>query len=77
MAESAIERDILEEIQKLDMSQQKRVQEFARSLAAGVQSAGIPGKYLLRFAGAIDKDDLEEIARSIDTGCERADRIEW
>lgn len=76
MAETSIERDILEEIHKLATPQQKRVLEFARSLA-NVQSAGIPGKYLLRFAGAIDNDNLEEIAQAIDRSCERVERNEW
>lgn len=76
MAESAVERDILEEIRKLDMPRQERVLEFARSLT-NVQSAGIPGEYLLRFAGAIDRHNLEEIAQAIDMGCERVERNEW
>ncbi|MCY3767173.1 MAG: hypothetical protein OXH06_17270 [Gemmatimonadetes bacterium] len=76
MEDTSIEKDILEETHKLNVSQQKRVLEFARSLSH-VQSAGIQGKYLLRFAGAIDKDNLEEIAQAIETGCERADCNEW
>lgn len=76
MEENSTENDILEEIHKLDMAQQERVLEFARSLA-NVRSAGIPGKYLLRFAGAIDKDNLEEIAQAIEKGCERVDYNEW
>ena len=76
MAETSIFKDILEEIHKLDMPRQERVLEFARSLAND-QSAGIPGKNLLRFAGAIDKDNLEEIAQAIEKGCERVDRNEW
>ena len=76
MAETSIEKDILEEIHKLDPPQQERVLEFARSLAND-QPPGIPGKYLLRFAGKIDRDDLREVARSIDKGCERVDYNKW
>lgn len=76
MVETSIERDFIEEIHKLDRQQQERVLEFARSLA-NVQSAGIPGKYLLGFAGTIDKEDLRAMARTIDKGCERVNRNEW
>ena len=76
MAETSIEKDILEEVHKLATPQQERVLKFARSLVND-QPPGIPGKNLLRFAGIIDKDDLRTIARSIDEGCERVDRNEW
>ena len=76
MAETSMEKDILEEVHKLATPQQERVLKFARSLAND-QPPGIPGKYLLRFAGKIDKDDLREVARAIDKGCERVDRNEW
>lgn len=76
MAETSLERDILEEIRKLDVSQQKRVLELARSLA-DVQSAGIQGKCLLRLAGTIDKANLEEMAQAIEKGCERVDCNGW
>ena len=76
MAETSIEKDILEEVHKLAAPQQERVLEFARSLVSD-QPPGIPGKNLLRFVGIIDKDDLRTIARSIDEGCERVDRNEW
>jgi len=38
---------------------------------------GVPGKQLLRFAGAIQKDDLQAITQTIEAGCERIDLNEW
>ena len=76
MAETSILKDILDEIHKLDTPKKERVLEFARSLA-NEQPSGLPGKHLLRFAGIIDRDDLREIARAIENGCERVDHDEW
>ena len=76
MAESSIEDDILEEIHKLQKTEQERVLEFARSLVK-VEPRGVPGKHLLRFVGTINKDDLEEMAQSIEEDCERVDHSEW
>ncbi len=50
MAESSVEKDILEEVHKLGETEQKRVLEFARSLVNS-GPRGVPGKHLLRFAG--------------------------
>ncbi|MCE2440247.1 MAG: hypothetical protein J4F39_12570 [Candidatus Latescibacteria bacterium] len=67
--------EILEEAHKLDTPKQERVLAFARSLAND-QLTGLPGKHLLRFAGKIDRDDLSEIARAIENGCERVGHSE-
>ena len=76
MPKSSVEKDILDEIQKLGEEQQRNVLEFIRVLAKE-RPRGIPGKDLLRFAGTIDKDDLQKIAQAIDTGCERVDSNDW
>ena len=76
MAESSVEKDILNEIHRLGQEEQARVLEFARSLGEA-KLPGVPGRSLLRFAGTIDKRDLEEMARSIDDACERVDPDEW
>ena len=75
MAKTSISKEILEEVHKLDAPKQERVLEFARSLA-NEQPPGLPGKHLLRFAGIIDRDDLREIARAIENGCERVGHSE-
>ncbi len=76
MSESSVEKDVLEEIHKLAEEQQRRVLEFARSLAQS-GPRGVPGRDLLPFAGTIDKDDLQEMTQAIDAGCERVDSHEW
>ncbi len=76
MAETSLEKNILDEVHKLATPQKERVLEFARSLVND-QAPGISGECLLRFAGAIDKANLEEIAQAIERGCERVDYNEW
>ncbi|WP_256678104.1 MULTISPECIES: hypothetical protein [Fischerella] len=38
---------------------------------------GTPGEQLLRFAGSIPPDDLQEIREAIEQDCERVDINEW
>ena len=38
---------------------------------------GARGKELLRFAGAIEADELQMIAQAIEDGCERINLNEW
>mgnify|MGYP005619758627 CR=1 FL=1 len=42
----------------------------------GARSA-VPGKQLLRFAGAIPLDDLRLMQQAIEIGCEAIDSNEW
>jgi hypothetical protein len=37
----------------------------------------VPGKDLLRFAGAIEAEDLIAIERAIHEGCEKVNLDEW
>ena len=76
MAETSVEKDLLDELHRLEEDQQRRVLEFARTLANS-KIVGAPGKSLLRFAGTINQDDLNEIARAIAEDCESVDSREW
>ena len=38
---------------------------------------GVSGASLLRFAGAIDPQDLDAMRAAIDEGCERVDGNDW
>lgn len=38
---------------------------------------GTPGEQLLRFAGSIPPDDLQEIREATEQDCERVDINEW
>jgi hypothetical protein len=51
---SSIEKEVLEQLNKLPFEQQQQVLNFARSLTAN-QVVGVRGKELLRFAGTIEK----------------------
>lgn len=59
---TSVEQEILDEIYKLRKGQQV---EFAKS-----EMKGIPGKALLRFAGTIDREDLDRMAGAIQADCE-------
>lgn len=65
-----IKEQLLEQVDRLDDSGQKRVLDFARRLAV---PPGTPGRDLLHFAGSIDPTDLEAISRAIEEGCEKVD----
>ncbi|MBD1933920.1 hypothetical protein H6F79_19170 [Trichocoleus sp. FACHB-69] len=63
-------------LNKLNLQQQQQVLDFARFLAM-TKPAGVLGKKLLRFAGAIPADDLNLMAQAIKEGCEQVDLNEW
>ncbi len=67
---------MLAEFTRLPGDDQRRVLEFARALAIA-KRVGVPGKNLLRFAGAIPKKDLEQMKAAIEEGCERIDADGW
>ena len=69
-----VKDEINEQLDKLDIPQQRQVLEFARGLAA---PAGVSGDKLLQFAGAIAPADLETISRAILEGCEHVDLNAW
>ena len=76
MKDPSVEKEILYEIHKLEEGQQAEVLEFVRSLAKS-EMKGVPGKTLLRFAGTIDREDLDKMAEAIQAGCESVDLHEW
>ena len=70
------EAEIREQLSQLPVEQQRRVLEFARSLVAA-RVRGAPGKSLLRFAGAINTDDLTAMEQAIEEGCEQVSLNDW
>jgi len=54
-----ITRQILDQVDGLPYAEQRRVLDFARALAQS-KMQGVPGKELVRFAGTISKEDLQE-----------------
>ncbi len=71
----AVKEQVLAQLAGMSGDQQRRVLDFARSLAASPD--GVAGKDLLRFAGAIEKEDLQTMSRTIEVGCEKIDPDEW
>lgn len=76
MASPSFEQEITSHLHKLSPEQQMRVLDFVRTLAEEKPS-GVPGSELLRFAGAIDLDDLKEMEKAITEGCEQVNLNEW
>jgi hypothetical protein len=70
MPNPSVEREIIAQLTKLSLEEQQRVLRFVRSLTTA-EPVGMPGKDLLRFAGAIEADDLQAMARAIEEACEK------
>lgn len=76
MMDTSLEKDILDELDRLDPSQQLQVLHFVRALIL-TRPVGVPGKDLLRFAGTIDAQDLAIMTQVIEEGCEKVNPDEW
>jgi len=71
--DSSIKDDLIAQVENLSTHHQRQVLDFAKSLAP----KGVAGKNLLRFEGAIPADDLEQMSKAIEEGCEKVDIGEW
>ena len=71
---SAVVTKVVEQLETLPDALQQQV--LVQMLRAVVRS-GIPGKQLLRFAGAISLSDLQLMEQAIEGGCERVDPNGW
>lgn len=67
---SAIEKGLLDQLEKLPDELKERVLEFARALAQS-SPRGVAGAQLLRLAGTIPGQELALMSRAIDEGCEQ------
>ena len=76
MINMTVEKQLREQLEDLPAEQQHQVLEFARSLVKA-KGHGVPGKDLLRFAGAIEAEDLIDIEKAIHEGCEKVNLDEW
>ena len=70
-----LQEELLQHMSRLSEEEQKRVLAFAKRLIPA--SAGMSGKDLLKFSGAIGHDDLQAMVKVIEEGCERIDPSEW
>jgi len=64
MAVPTLSREIVDEVTSLDPEQQRQVLGYVRSLK---RPGGAEGKTLLRFAGTIDRQDLQQMSNAIDS----------
>jgi len=76
MAGPSFEQEITSHLHKLSPEQQVRVLAFVRTLVEETRS-GVRGSELLRFAGAINPADLDEMEKAIAEGCEQVSVNEW
>jgi len=76
MLNTAVKKDIINQIGQLDYEHQRRVLDFARALAV-TGPKGVPGKRLLSFAGSIPAEDLQAMEQAIEDSCEKVDLNEW
>lgn len=67
---------VVEQLETLPATLQQQVLEFIQTLKASTP-LGVPGRQLLRFAGAIPADDLQLMHQAIEEGCEQVDMNEW
>ncbi len=65
---------IIEQVDRLDAPQQRKVLDFARRLTV---PAGTPGRDLMRFVGCIDPADLDAMSQAIQEGCEKIEPNGW
>lgn len=72
----ALEQEFRDSLAVLAPEQQRQVLEYARSLGAATRQ-GVPGTALLRFAGAMSREDAAELARAVEEGCEAIDPDGW
>ncbi len=76
MISSPLKKEILEKLDLLAVEEQRRVFDFTCALTES-KTVGITGRDLFRFAGTIEKTDLEFMRHAIEDECERVDLNEW
>jgi hypothetical protein len=76
MIDAAIQEALLREVEQLAPPLQRKVVDFAHSLAEG-RPRGTPGRDLLKFAGILNPEEAKEMMDAIQEGCERIDPNEW
>jgi len=74
--EPVMEKELLKQLEQLGPEEQRRVLDFARTLAT-CKRRGTPGESLIRFGGVIDAADLAIITETIKEGCEQVNPDEW
>lgn len=76
MVEATVKEQILSDLERLSPDMQARAAQLVHGLVEAAPT-GIPGRDLLRFAGAIDAESIREMEEAIEDGCERIDPEAW
>jgi hypothetical protein len=71
-----LQKEILDQLDKLPPEQQRKVLDFARSLSKA-KLVGKSGKELLNSVGTIEIEDIKAISQAIEEGCEQVNINEW
>ena len=74
MQTQEISDTIIQSIGLLNSYQQAKLLEFINSL---IPANSTDKRGLLKFAGAIDKEDLLKMEQAINADCEKIDSNEW
>jgi len=73
---NSIVTQVMEKLSVLPDDLQRKVLEFVKRLMIPVHH-GTSGKKLLKFAGSISPEDLQQMLSTIEIGCEKVDLNEW
>ena len=76
MVSSGLEQELLLQLGKLPLRQQRRVLDFARELSSS-QITGVSGSVLIPFAGTIEADDLLIMSQAANEDCESISLQDW
>jgi hypothetical protein len=73
---TVIEKQVLAVLEALSPEKQELALAYLRTLAG---SGGVPPSVetLLRFSGALSREDAVAMITAIESGCERVDVSEW
>lgn len=72
MVARSITREIIEQLERLEEPELRRVLDYTRSLREGLPK-GESGESIVRIVGAIPKENLKEMSDAIEKDCERVD----
>lgn len=76
MHNSSTIRDILELLETFPPNLQRQVLEFMSELSDEIPE-GAPIHEFLKFSGTIPSEDLEQMKKAIEEGCEQVYASEW
>ena len=71
-----IPKELISELEKLDVDDQVRVLNYVQSLNSKPSLAN-PGSVMRKFVGKIPREDLDLMKQAIDTDCSQIDHASW